>query len=48
MYAMDFSECVSCEQLIYPGEEVDEVSEGLICESCMTSVGTLAPVFDLV
>jgi recombinational DNA repair protein (RecF pathway) len=34
MYATEIDECVSCEQLIWPGEEVKPTSDGLVCERC--------------
>lgn len=34
---MDILECVSCEQLIFPGEEVERTPDGDVCETCSSS-----------
>jgi len=39
--AMDILECISCEQLVFPGEEVEQTKEGPVCESCSSSERTL-------
>jgi hypothetical protein len=44
MYATDITECISCEQLIFPGEEVIETSEGLVCAACVDVSPVLATV----
>jgi hypothetical protein len=42
--AMDILECIGCEQLIFPGEEIEQTSEGPVCSFCLTPQKALASV----
>jgi hypothetical protein len=42
--AWDILECISCEQLVFPGEEVEQTPEGVICSVCLAPNPVLATV----
>ncbi len=44
MYSMEIQECVSCEQLIFPGDEVTDTREGVVCDRCADVSEALALV----